>query len=251
MIKRNIYFLILSFLLLITFNQSSFSQFDKDFNISFGVVTTSILGDNRAKLPMVATDDSENAYTGGSFDYSQPGFSLKANIRDDENKIRYGIGVDYLLFSGRERINITGGRIVHYLMHDVNILSFGADFNYVLLELDFANAKIYTGIEAKMYYLHNISAQVKEDWLEIDEMDNLITHTPKPNAFRFGGSVKAGIEGRLRKKLYVNTGLAVGLINLLGRDDERGELLTPLRLFEDKESYVPTLQVFISLQYYL
>jgi hypothetical protein len=252
MLGRIICFVLLVFSF-VGFNSSKvISQFYTNPKISAGVVTTSILGDNRAKLPMVATNDENDAYTGGSFAFTQPGLTLRANFSDEEtDRLRFGLGLDYLFFSGRERLNISGGRIVQYLRHDVNIMGFGGDLNYVLAELGFANAKIYSGIEAKMYYLHGISSEVREDWLEIDDRDNTITHTPKSNAFRFGGSIKAGIEGRLRKKLFVNAGIGFGFINLLGRDDTRGELLTPLKLFEDTESLVSTMQVYILIQYNL
>lgn len=251
MTKKAIFAVILLFVITIAFTNGLYSQLFTNPRLSFGVVTTNILGDNRAKLPMVATDDEENAYTGGSFGFTQPGLRFLATFPETTNDdLRFNASIDYLFFSGRERI-VINRNIVHLLRHDVNLLGFGAGADYVLLDLGFANAKFVAGAEIKGYYLHGISAEIYEDYLNENSNDNVYKHTPKSSSFRLGGSVKFGVEGRLRKNIFVNAGVGLGAINLLGRDDARGELLTPLTLFENSEALVSTFNVYILLQYNL
>jgi hypothetical protein len=241
---------IFAIVLLITSYGSINAQHETKLNIGAGIITTNILGDNRAKLPMVATNDDEEAYTGGSFKYSQPGILVKFTMPLENNEdLRFSGNLGYIMFGGRERI-VINKNIVHLLRHNVDMLNIGLGAEYVWANLDFANAKIYSGLDLQGYYVHGIKAELYEDYLNNENFDDILYTIPaKSSGMRFGGNVKLGVEGILRDNFHVNLGASVGIMNLLGRDDERGELFTPLTLLEDKENIVSVLQVFILIQY--
>jgi len=245
-------FLIITAFILICANINNvFSQYFYKPKISAGIITTDILGDNRAKLPMVATSDEDDAYTGVILVFTHPNIAIRAILPTDQYEtLKLTGGIDYVLFSGRERI-VVNRNIVHLLRHDVNMLAVVGGADYVLAELGFANAKIYTGAELKLNYFHSIKAERYENYLRDNERDNTYIHPSKSEALRLGGVIKFGVEGRIRNRFYVNTGVALGIINAVGRDDSRGELLTPLKLLENAESPVSTFQVIILLQYTL
>ncbi|MDX9790686.1 MAG: hypothetical protein RBT61_07650 [Candidatus Kapabacteria bacterium] len=248
--SMKIFYMAVATIVLLSAHNNIYAQLQSKINFAFGVVTTDILGDNPAKKPMVATNTSQDAVTGGSFKYTQPGLRLKTTyIIEEMPNLRFQGNIDYLFFGGKERV-VINSKIVHYLTHDINIASLGFGAEYVWADLDFANAKLYSGINILLSSFHNIGAEIYEDYLELPQFSQTKKLPSKDAALRLGGTVKLiGVEGRLRQNFFVNTGVSIGSLNLIGRDDARGELLTPLALLETGESMVHILQVYISLQY--
>lgn len=241
--------LLTSVIILIIMNViESQAQIGAKLNLGAGIVTTNIIGSNRATSAIGPTRIDSEAFIGGSFKNSQPGVRLKGTFLFDEMEdLRFTTSFDYLLFSGKERYGVPPNVSISYI-HDLNIASLGLGLEYVWANLDFANAKLYTGFDIQSNYIHN--AYFKEAIRYLDKFkEDEIFETGKDDALRFGGSVRLGVEGRLRSKFYVNTGLSVGVLNLIGRDDSRGELLTPLSIFESTENMLSVLQVYILVQY--
>ena len=233
-------------LIMLIIQVDAISQIGNNINIGAGIVTTNIISNNRATLPIVQSAGA--SFVGGSFEHAQPGIQLKGTYLFDNNPdLRFTTTFDYMLFSGRERYGIPPNVVVLY-EHDVNIAALSIGLEYVWANLDFANAKLYSGLDIQGSSYHSINFVQYINYLDDYLLDSKLSER-KSDAFRMGGNVRLGVEGRLRNRVYVNTGFAVGLLNLFGRDDERGELLTPKKIFEPKENILPIFQVFILIQY--
>jgi hypothetical protein len=230
------------------FSIASEAQFINKFKIATGLTTTSIMGDNPAKLPMIPMTDEEDAVTGGALKHAQPGIELRFTFPVDMTEtMSIPLSLDYTFFTGRERIN-TSQFIVDIWTHSLNIFSISTGLHYVFYKMDFANAKMYGGLEARLSFIHNIDTRAERDYLENLLPDETWIVPPKESATRFGGNLRLGVEGKLHKSLYVNTGAAFSVVNLIGKDDSRGELLTPIKFLEVKESTLSSFHVFILLQ---
>lgn len=93
--------------------------------------------------------------------------------------------------------------------------------------------------------------KVKVDYLLLDTLDVTYNIINKKSTTRMGGVIKLGIDGELWDPWYVNISIGLGVMNLFGRKDARGELLTPIRLNEYKENYVYNLLFSMLIQYRL
>ena len=133
-------------------------------------------------------------------------------------------------------------------MHDVDILNFNTGLHYIFAEIPDAGAKLYTGLELKLSMLNNVTFRHEVDYLLLNDMDTTRSFS-KGSATRMGLQATIGIDGQIRKNFYINTGFNFGWMNIIGKDDERGELFTPTRLNEMIESDVFLFQIFILLQY--
>ncbi len=246
--KRLMLFLLIANAAIILNANSSYSQIGAKLNVAAGIVTTNIVGKNRATSPIGPTSAVEEAFIGGSFRNAQPGISLKGTfLFDDMKDLRLTTTLDYMLFSGKEKYGVPPNVTIAYV-HDLNIASIGLGLEYVWANLDFANAKLYSGFDIRSNYIHK--SYFKESIKYLDKFkDDDIFEAGKDDAWRFGGNIRLGVEGRLRSNFYVNTGLSLGVLNIIGRDDDRGELLTPLAIFESKENMLSVLQIYILIQY--
>jgi len=242
--------LVLLVFFVVTFE--SFGQFTANYRISGGIITTQIIGDNPGKLPIIDTSPTDEAITGGSFPDAQPGMQLHFLFPvDEESKFRIPLSLDYSFFRGKERVNYNRN-IIDYYSHTLNVLGVNTGFHWAFLPVRFARANVYTGLEVRMSYIHNIDIEWFRDFQNNTVFEDETYKTPpKENAMRIGGIFKLGVEGRLRDNFYINAGGALGVLNIIGKNDTRGELFTPITMFETKESNVYTLQVYILIQYNL
>lgn len=225
------------------------AQFFQRLKVSSGITTTSILGSNPAKMPMIPMTDEEDAVTGGALRHAQPGIELRFTTPIDNVDLLYvPISFNYVFFTGRERIN-TSQYIVDIWTHTLNVFSVSTGLQVNFYKMDFANAKMYAGLEASVSHIHEIDTRASRDYLENLLPDETWIVPPKDKATRLGGTVRFGVEGQLHKNLHANVGTAFSVANLIGKDDARGELYTPINFLEPKESTVSQFQVFILLQY--
>lgn len=243
---KNIFTLIAILLLTVSISEA---QFPSGLKIATGLTTTSLLGDNPAKLPMVPMTDEEDAVTGGALTHAQPGFEFRLIMPVDNEQTYYvPLSFEYAFFTGRERIN-TSQFIVDIWTHSLDVISLSTGLNMNFYKMDFANAQIYAGIEGRVSFIGNIDTRAERDYLENLLEDETWIVPPKENATRIGGTLRLGVEGKLRDVFHVNAGFAFSAMNLIGKDNERGELFTPIKVLEVKESTVTTFQVFILLQF--
>lgn len=214
--------------------------------IAGGLTTYWINGYNAGNQPLFP--DTAHVFGGGIYG-QQPGISLRAIYMLDTNrKYRVTLGGDYLFLSGGQRMEEKFFQLIG--RHTMNILSLSGGFEYAFVTLPLANAKIYAGAEANCSFLENIEFQRR---LYYKVFDTLIIQTPatKQSATRFGAAVRLGVEGELLDPLYVNMSIAYSAVNLFNRNDNRGELLTPQRIGEIKESIVGNIFFSFWLQYRL
>lgn len=226
-------------------------QFESKYSMSLGINTTAIIGDNPASKKMF---DRESDVFGGGFLGAQLGVSFRVftSLDEDENFI-LPIGIDYNFYRGVERYPISKFISVKR-HHKTDIPTFVAGLNYNFIRWPLASAKGYIGIEARGALISQGRIDDTEEYFLFDSTYTRAADT-KEAAFRLGCAIRLGIEGQLHKKFFVNFSGAVGVVNLIGRDDSRGELLTPFRKVpfyeEGKESLVFIFQYAFTIQYKL
>ena len=230
------------------------AQFVKGFSIGWGLKTTEILGDNRAKLPFAQSDPNKPPAFGGGFKGPHQGMELLFDFPVGENNdFSIPFGIDLIFFQGLQRIPQTYYTLQD-MEHNVNVSSLSLGLNYALVKYKVANAKIYMGLEAKTSFIGSNEFTIITTYNKLDSVE-IVKLSLKESCVRFGGSVKLGLEGELSDNWYVNIIGSLGIMNLIGRDDSRGELLTPYKknsiIEEIKESFLYTLQYSFIIQYRL
>ncbi len=215
--------------------------------VGAGLSTMTILGDSPATKPFVSRDSL--AGIGGSFNAAMPGFALKLILESDKYKnFRIPIDMDWTFFTSGERYPVSSNLVINY-WHSVQNIGLGTGLYYSFFDLTWANAKLYAGIDIKANFINNAEFSRKEKYFLAPERDTTIVIFRKKSAVRLGGFLRIGLEGELVKKWSINTSVALGSMNLIGRDDARGYLLTPLPYSETKEEFVNLLNFSMMLQY--
>ncbi len=221
----------------------------KNLRLSAGISTIEILGDSPNSKTIV-NRDTNVVTVGGSFNGTQPGFGFRAQASLDENNI-YSIpfGFDYYFFEGLERIPAPGSYTAKW-RHTADIMTFTAGFNYAFVKFPLANVRGYASFELRGSYIMQgeivqTTINSQTDSVSVNE------YVTKESAFRLGGAIYIGFMGDIEDPLYINFYTGLGIMNLIGRDDNRGELLTPINYYENKESLVYNLHFSLQIQYRL
>lgn len=237
--------IVLVFVLLSVFCNSQV----KRISISGGVSTIEILGDSPNSKTIVNRDTSV-ATVGGSFNGTQPGLSFKLNVSLDENNIfSIPLGIDYYFFEGLERIPAPGNYTSKW-RHTIDIFTFTAGFNYAFVKFPLANVRGYTALELRGSYISQ--GEIVQTTIEsLTDSVTVEAHRTKNGAFRLGGALYIGFMGDIVDPLYINAYIGLGIMNLVGRDNKRGELLTPFTYFETEESLIYNLHFSLLIQYRL
>jgi len=214
---------------------NSFGQLT-GFRVSGGLSTMEIIGNNIAEYPFVFVKPEGKLY-GGSFDQSQNGIRLEAVFPLDTGEIfEIPVGLEYHLFQGREKEWMEYKSDVR-LMHDVDVASLTFGINYSFLEIKPFNykAKFYLGVDTKINYFFNARFKSIAFYYQIKDTVTTIYQTKDP-AMRLGGEVLFGLNGELYENINIDFRVGLGLLNLLGKNDDRGELLTPNKLIKSQEN---------------
>ena len=182
-------------------------------------------------------------------------------FNNDKNWI-VPFGVDVLFMDGRERLNmsasINGVAIqgVGYIVNTQTIGSFFIGLNRNISSIPHTGAQLYVGFDLRA----NI---VSKDHLTQTIVDTAnVSHLfedgyGKSVALRMGGNLKIGIHGNFVNNFVIHPYFTIGILNLLGRNDSRGELLTPQRIsfandaLHENESFVSTIGFCFLIQYKL
>ena len=237
-------------LLIITVNVS-YGQFYKHTSIAVGLSTTQILGNNPGKLSIQPSPTVEPFVFGGGFLGAQPGLELRVTVPiDEEMRWRIPFGIDYQFYSAKERIPV-GPYIEDHWVHDFKAITPYIGLSYVMQDLNFIKSKTYVSLEFRAASISNIVSTWEENYAFFPDLDTLIVNRTKPNATRIGALIRAGVEGKLFDPIKLNASVGLSLMNIMGRDDERRELLTPFKIFETKESLVWNLNFSFLFQYEL
>jgi hypothetical protein len=257
----NKYYPIIIFFLLVIFNNRLFSQFNEKYFLQFGLTTLHVLGDNSATKPIIESNFNEQSIVGGSFNGNQPGLTLRLIMAlDSTERLTVPIGMDLTYFEALERYPVPtdsiynlGNVLVKY-KHTIINPTIVAGVNYTLVSYPKIKGKIFAGLEARASFFVNPNLQTKLEFLTLDSTFTVDTNA-KASAFRLGGAFRFGIEGQIFKNWKANISGALGIINIIGRNNERGELLTPFKktalYYEDKESYIYNFLFTMSVIYSL
>ncbi|TAL69537.1 MAG: hypothetical protein EPN82_06815 [Bacteroidetes bacterium] len=246
--------LIIFFLIIILLSGTASAQFVKGFSIGWGLKTTEIVGNNPATLPFEESDPNKPPAFGGGFIGPQQGMELLFEFPiGTNNDFTLPLGIDYIFFQGLQHIPQT-----YYMIQDlenvVDVKSLSLGLNYALVKYKVANAKIYVGLEAKTSFIGKNEFTIITNYHQLDSVD-ISKSSEKESCVRLGGSIKLGLEGEIGDNWFVNIHGTFGVLNLIGRNDSRGELLTPLKNYfimeEIRESYLYTLQYSFIIQYRL
>lgn len=245
---RKTYITILLFVFAVNLSNA---QFLKNSSLAVGLSTTQILGNNPGALGIQPSGEVEPYVFGGGFIGAQPGLEIRLTIPiDEERRWRIPVGIDYQFYSAKERIPV-GHNIEHRRFHSFDVITPYIGLSYVLQELNFLKTKTYLSFEFRSATIKNIDNTWIEDYYFLNSLDTTIHFPTKPETTRIGGIFRAGVEGILFDPVKINASVGISLMNLIGRNDSRRELLTPFRLFEVKESYVWNLNFSILFQYTL
>ncbi len=225
-----------------------------DFKIGIGLSAAWINGDNPARdflFPDVlqgSPTDSIVYLPGGSLDGLQPGIGLHARFAlGDSSMFRLMLGVDYLFYRGTWRIPLETGAV--YLEHKVDMPTGVIGGEFVVRRLTpFVN--LYSAVELRASYLHSGFFNWEFKDLDGSLIQSREATTAKASAFRMGAALRVGLEGEFESNIFVDTSIGYGAVNLLGRDDVRGQLLTsnPSQ-FETEESVVGNILFSLMLMY--
>lgn len=222
--------------------------FPYNYTLGIGISTAKILNPNpnsRSMNPLVHRD----GYIGGSFKGAMPGIDLRATFQlDDEGFWRLPIGLDMTFYSAKERLPITT-KLTDRFENNANIYAPYIGLNYTLIQIPKARASFYVGVEARASIIDGPAFRFIRTYDLIPEQSFDITEYNKENTVRLGGMFKLGLEGELIDNYMINSSIAYGVLNSFLRDNARGELLTPRKDYETKESYLQGIFFTIMVQY--
>jgi hypothetical protein len=203
-------------------SQMKADLYDYEYSLGIAFTTSKILGDNPAINTLRPINSS---VPGGSFNGAMPGVEVKGQYKlDDVGDWRLVGGVNYTFYSAREKF--PGDISIFRLSHSLNILSPLVGINYTIFRFPSAMSSFYAGIEARYNYVHasefilNETSRINDEFLSERSIS-------KESAGRVGGLVKLGIEGEISDNYMINVSWGIDVLNALGRDNDRGQLLTP------------------------
>jgi hypothetical protein len=203
-------------------SQSKADVYDYNYSLGVAFTTSKILGNN----PAINTLRPINASVpGGSFNGAMPGVEVVGQYKlDDIGDWRLVGGVNYTFYSAKEKF--PGDVSTYRLSHSLNIVSPLVGINYTIFRFPTAMSSFYAGVEVRYNYIHGSEFLLNEVSRINDEVLTQRTLS-KENAGRVGGLFKLGIEGEISDNYMINVSWGVDALNLLNRDNARGQLLTP------------------------
>lgn len=261
MIKRILIIVILLALSIVNTNNSfASSPIDsetkeafQDFYIGIGLSGTAFFNDNPSWKPISYTPDPNDFIVGGSFDGLESGIHLSVMTNlNESSSLLLPLSFEYdWLSSAEEMYPFTGAK--WQVKHSIDIQKIGTGLQWQFLTFPFKDVKGYMEADIKGIF---INQQIFKREETLRHADGSVTVTknsylPKQTAFRIGAEYKLGFRGQLANNLFINSFLGIELLNLIGRDAERGELLTPFPNNESKEQYVPNLHFVLMIEYKL
>ncbi len=217
----------------------------KDFAVEFGVVPTAIFGNNNATSVFI--NPEKNTTIGGGFFGFQNGFVLRGIWQKSESRYSIPLGFEYIFYRAYHRVPYAP-KVTLYLRHFIDAPTLTLGFRYNLFKFPFANVKCYSEIDARGSFIGKSNYSVRIDYENFDS--TVIRSVSYKNAvFRLGGDFKIGFLGEVMHPWYVNLFTSVSFVNLVGRDNSRGELLTPVPDYETRENPVYNFQLGVCIFY--
>lgn len=250
---------ILIIILSLLFVNTSFSQiknyrdvfkYKTPWMYSAGISTHSVLFDHPARNT-INFDNEDDYISGGSFDGAQVALDFRITyIPEKLENYYFALGVEYASMTSKEQYTISSSSVVNY-RNDQNLLTPYLGAYYKVFRIPLANTNIYLGPEVRFNFINN--SNFKSEFQNILDRNKttILDKSLKDDAFRLGGAFRIGAEGEIDKEFGINISVALNLVNLLGRDDAYGELLTSGLVQEKTEISLFTLVYNISIFYRL
>ena len=237
-------------------DKSAFSEF----YIGVGLSGTQFFKDTPSWNPITYSLNPSQDVIGGSFDGLESGihFSFVTNLTKS-SELMLPFSFEYNWLSSGEILYPTP--VTEWLMqHSIDVQKIGTGLQWQFYTFPFKDVKAYMETDIKMIFINNqkISKTAYETNSDGSKSSTVTSFVPKETAIRFGAEYKLGFRGQLTKNFFINSFLGIELMNILGRDNNRGELLTPFgsltqnpKRFESKEQYVPNLDFVLMIEYKL
>lgn len=223
-----IYFFIILLGLTLGVNSQTYKEVYKhktNYMYSVGLSTQTVLFDHPAANTMYF-DNDKDFIEGGSFDGAQSGIDLRfMYILPENEKIYLSSGVDYTFFSSKEQYTVSNSSVTNY-KHNINLLSPYIGAYYRILRIPLANTNIYFGPEIKFNYIHNGQFNFYLQNIKDKTKSLEINDYYKDNTFRLGGLLRIGAESVISDEYGLNVSFAMHWVNMIGKDNAYGELLT-------------------------
>jgi len=245
LLNKNHFFIFLTTLLLLSFEANC--QFNV-ISLSTGLTTMKIIGDSPNSSLMIPHDLSKPTVIGGSFNGTNSGIALRANIAlNKTGDFIIPIGIEYIFLWAAESTPL--GKLTKQFARNTNTIpTITMGFDYKFFKFPFADVKAYAGLELRASFIQSGELNYKVVYGQIDSTDNRTVHI-KPPAIRGGYAFKLGIDGQIIDRVRINVNFGLGLLNYIGRDNKRGELFTPSYLYENYESRVYMFNFDFLIQY--
>lgn len=228
------------------------AQYMSGTKVGIGLSTAWINGANPARDYMwpdilQGVSDSLVVRPGGSFDGQQPGIGLRTRFAlNDTGTVRLMLGLDYLFYRGNWRLPLDAGNVL--MEHRVDMTTGILGVEYVAYEFT-PLARLYAAAEARASFLHSSYF----NWEFVTNQGEIFQERGrtegKPSTFRLGTALRIGLEGEFQDNFIVDTSVGYGVVNLTGRDDVRGQLLTTNNDFETGENLVGNILFSFILMY--
>lgn len=250
-----------------TFEYANAQQTSRDnqpvYYLGLGLTTLSLLGDDLAKNPLApvapTTGDEFAQYAGASFVGQQSGIALRFVWSPSSDRtVRVPFGMDLHFYSGRDRVIISSSTRM-FLRNDLTVVTAVSGLEYTLLQLPLARAHCYGAIDLRGTYVPGSSYTAQIEYDLFPQFSRTEIRVQKSDAIRFGGALRIGVDGQIDtdgnadSPWYVNISTGLAWMNLIGRDNARGELLTPQPnpITEIQENVTSNFFINILLQYQL
>lgn len=219
----------------------------KNISVEFGMLPSLVVWNDKITSPL---GSSSQNYRGGGFFSFNNAFSFKTVFKPFANyHFSFPIGFEYIFYRAYHRVPISPF-VTAYLTHSIDLPSINIGSRYSFFKLPFANVWTYGELNLSGNFVGSSKYSVKIDYQLLDSSSAKAV-IGKTSVFRFGGSLRFGFLGEIDGPWNVNIYSGLNLLNLLGRQDSRGELLTPSNIFEPKENPVYNFQLGLSIIYNL
>jgi len=235
---------------MIIFPCTSYSQLG-NIRIGTGLATIDILGENYSTLPLIYITPN-GTIRGGGFSQTQSGIRLEAIMPLDINeRFEIPLGFEYVFFRAREK-SVFSETGAYYTTHfkDLGFITLGLNYSVFKFDAFVAKAKLYAGIDSRLAIIDSGEIKVRLEAPAVNKFET--TSAPSKGNIRLGANFNLGLNGELNEFILVDLKCGVGIMNLVGKNDLYGELLTynrSIEYSETKESFVWTFNLAMTLQY--
>lgn len=221
--------------------------------IGGGISTAWINGANPARdfmLPenLLTRTDSLLILPGGSLDGQQFGLGVRARfgVGSDTSALSLLLGADYIFYRGNWRLPLAAGSI--FMEHRVDMPTAVAGVEYRVLKISSLTG-LYVAAEARAAFLSSTFFNWEFKGINSEIREKRATTEGKASATRLGAALRLGFSGEFQDGFIVDTSVGYGAINLAGRDNGRGQLLTTTGDYETTEDVVGNILFSIMVMY--